>query len=418
MTDSATPDRPAGAVIVQVFGRTDVGRVRDHNEDSFLVADLSAENPSLQPEVRTHTVGPRGTLFMVADGLGGAAAGEIASDLAINTVYEEIRERWVKSERTDAQTFAAALKAATDAANAKIYTYALEHPEHRGLGTTATVAGLLGDTVYVAQVGDSRAYVVRRGDAEQITKDQSLMQRLVEAGELTQEEADRSERRNIILQALGPEPSVRIDLTHQQLRRGDMLVLCTDGLSGLVKREEIAEVVNGTDDLVQACKELIDRANENGGPDNITVIVAKLEGAGLQAPDEADQLGHAVYALPGSTPQGGSPHADEAPTAPTYRRASPAGQGASPSGVVRPLPTPPATPVPDAVKDLRRELLTALAATLALLGVFFLARQLGTRAAPNSLGPAPVAPPAAAAVDSSDSATGAPAKTKTTTKSP
>ena len=296
MTDSATPDRPAGAVIVQVFGRTDVGRVRDHNEDSFLVADLSAENPSLQPEVRTHTVGPRGTLFMVADGLGGAAAGEIASDLAINTVYEEIRERWVKSERTDAQTFAAALKAATDAANAKIYTYALEHPEHRGLGTTATVAGLLGDTVYVAQVGDSRAYVVRRGDAEQITKDQSLMQRLVEAGELTQEEADRSERRNIILQALGPEPSVRIDLTHQQLRRGDMLVLCTDGLSGLVKREEIAEVVNGTDDLVQACKELIDRANENGGPDNITVIVAKLEGAGLQAPDEADQLARGVRA--------------------------------------------------------------------------------------------------------------------------
>ncbi len=362
-------------VIVHVFGRTDVGRVRDHNEDSFLVADLSSENASLQPEVRTHHVGGRGTLFMVADGLGGAAAGEIASDLAINTVYEEMRERWMHSQRMDPQGFASALKAATDAANAKIFAYALEHPEHRGLGTTATVAGLLGDTLYLAQVGDSRAYVIRNGEAMQITKDQSLMQRLVEAGELTQEEAERSERRNIILQALGPEPTVRIDLTHQQMRQGDILVLCTDGLSGLVKKEEIAEVVTGTDDLVDACRQLIDRANENGGPDNITAIVAKIDGSGLQPAGPGDRLGHAVYPLPGSTPQGGIVRPEE-PTTPTYRHTLPvsvpsSGAAATPSDTPeRPFQSP------LGAMDTRRAVITALAATLVLLGLFLLARQL------------------------------------------
>jgi protein phosphatase len=382
-------------VIVHVFGRTDVGRVRDHNEDSFLVADLSSENASLQPEVRTHHVGGRGTLFMVADGLGGAAAGEIASDLAINTVYEEMRERWMHSEKKDPQAFASALKAATEAANSKIFAYALEHPEHRGLGTTATVAGLLGDTLYLAQVGDSRAYVIRNGEAMQITKDQSLMQRLVEAGELTQEEAERSERRNIILQALGPEPTVRIDLTHQQLRQNDILVLCTDGLSGLVKKEEIAEVVTGTDDLVEACRQLIDRANENGGPDNITAIVAKMEGTGLQASGSADKVGHSVYALPGSTPQGGIPR-EEAPTAPTFRRASPAPLPNSATSAAQNVTDERPIQTSSGAMDTRRAVITALAATLALLGLFLLARQLR--------GTGPHAATAPSTVDTTDTA--------------
>ena len=198
--------------------------------------------------------------------------------------------------------FARAIKSAAEAANAKIFAYAVEHPESRGIGTTATIAGLLGDTLYLAQVGDSRAYLVRNGVALQITKDQSLMQRLIEAGELTPEEAERSERRNIILQALGPEPTVKIDLTYQKVRRGDTLVLCSDGLSGLVRKDEIAEILQeSNDDLLTACKELIDRANENGGPDNITVIVARFEGEGLMAPEEEEAVGHAVFPLPGST---------------------------------------------------------------------------------------------------------------------
>ena len=138
--------------------------------------------------------------------MGGAAAGEIASEMATDVVLRELRRDWLAHADPDADAFAAALKARRRSRPTRESTrYATEHPEYRGMGTTATIAGLLGDTLYLAQVGDSRAYLVRDGVARQITKDQSLMQKLVEAGELTEEEAERSERRNIILQALGPE---------------------------------------------------------------------------------------------------------------------------------------------------------------------------------------------------------------------
>jgi PPM family protein phosphatase len=312
------PDAVPGEVIVNVFGRTDVGRVRDHNEDAFLVADLTADNASLQPEVRTHLVGSHGSLFMVADGLGGAAAGEVASELAILTVQSELRAQWRSAPERNAEVFARAIKSAAESANAKIFAYAVEHPESRGLGTTATIAGLLGDTLYIAQVGDSRAYLLRNGVALQITKDQSLMQRLIEAGELTPEEAERSERRNIILQALGPEPTVKIDLTYQKVRRGDTLVLCTDGLSGLVRKDEI------------------------GGPDNITVIVARFEGDGLLAPEEEESVGHAVFPLPGAiTPTTPRQRFVDGPTAPFRRRNT----GAMPPQAPEPEAVEPSAPV-------------------------------------------------------------------------
>ena len=288
---------PGGDVVVHVFGRTDVGRMREHNEDAFVVADLTRGNATLQPEVRSHAIGDRGTLFMVADGMGGAAAGEIASAMAIEGVLREVTEALAGAEPPTDDTFATAIKRATATANAEIHAFALEHPEFRGMGTTATVAGVLGDTVYLAQVGDSRAYLVRAGVAAQITKDQSLMQKLVEAGELTQEEAEQSERRNIILQALGPEPSIKVDLTSQQLRRGDVLVLCSDGLSGQVRTEDIARVVTDEKDLVTVCKRLIDMANDAGGPDNITVIAARFEGDGLIPPGATDPVGHRVFPL-------------------------------------------------------------------------------------------------------------------------
>lgn len=306
---STRPDSggPGPSVIVHVFGRTDVGRTREHNEDSFIVADLSANNATLQPEVRTHVAGPKGSLFMVADGMGGAAAGEIASAMAVDVVLGEMRSGWLPERATDGETFARAIKRAAASANQQINAYAASHPEYRGMGTTATIAGLLGDTLFVAQVGDSRAYLVRNGKAQQITKDQSLMQKLIEAGELTEEEAEHSERRNIILQALGPETSIKIDLTHQKLRRGDVLVLCSDGLSGQVTRAEIAHVVTEQPDLVEVCKHLIDKANENGGPDNITVIAARFDGAGLDAVGAVDEVGHRVFPLPdtGQTPATG-----------------------------------------------------------------------------------------------------------------
>jgi protein phosphatase len=305
-------------VIVHVFGRTDVGRTREHNEDAFVVADLTRGNATLQPEVRTHVVGDRGTLFMVADGMGGAAAGEIASAMAIETVMRELTEtlKGLPGPPSDDE-FASAIKRATAAANAQIHGFALEHPEFRGMGTTATVAGVLGSTVFLAQVGDSRAYLVRGGVGRQITKDQSLMQKLIEAGEITEEEAEHSERRNIILQALGPESTIKVDLTHQQVRRGDVLVLCSDGLSGQVRADEITAIVSQEQDLVAACKRMIDRANENGGPDNITVIAARFDGAGLLDPATDDAVGHRVFPLQNDSQQTPAASVDAIGTATT-----------------------------------------------------------------------------------------------------
>jgi serine/threonine protein phosphatase PrpC len=303
---SGVPPRK-GPVVVHVFGRTDVGRTREHNEDAFVVADLTTNRASLHPDVREHVSGERGSLFMVADGMGGAAAGEIASAMAVDVVLRELERLWIHASRTDGPAFAQAIKRATAVANAEINAFAAQHPEYRGMGTTATIAGLLSDTLYLAQVGDSRAYLIREGVARQLTKDQSLMQRLVEAGELTEEEAEHSERRNIILQALGPEPTVAVDLTHQVVRRGDVLVLCSDGLSGQVGKDEIARLVSEEQDLVTVCQRLVDRANENGGPDNITVITARFDGVGLELPGQADEVGHAVFPLPDTGPHAAMP---------------------------------------------------------------------------------------------------------------
>src|SRR5213596_2314139 len=282
---------------IQVFGKTDLGKTRDHNEDCFLVADLTREEASLQPSVRDHVVGPHGTVFVVADGMGGAAAGELASEMATETIYSQLVKMWGGEGERTSQRFAYRLKEAVEVANSHIHAYAKAHPEVRGMGTTTTAVGVLGDHVYLSQVGDSRAYLIRDGAAVQLTKDQSLMQRLVEAGELTEEEAAQSERRNIMLQALGPDAKVKVDLTHQELRRGDLLVLCSDGLSGLVKKEEIAAAVGPGTDLAGAAERLIALANERGGPDNITVIIARFDGEGLRPPDGGDDVGYQVYPL-------------------------------------------------------------------------------------------------------------------------
>jgi serine/threonine protein phosphatase PrpC len=290
-------------VKVSVFGKTDLGRTRDHNEDTFLVADLSSGQASLLPEVREHEIGPRGSLFMVADGMGGAAAGELASEMATDLIYRHLSTAWAEDEDASASRFAFRMKEAVELANQEIYGYAREHPEVRGMGTTVTAAGVFGEHLYLTQIGDSRGYLVRNGSAIQLTRDQSLMQRLVDAGELTQEEAEQSERRNIILQALGPDPRVKVDLSHQELRRGDTLLICSDGLSGLVKREEFAEQVGIHEDLPSLCTALIDLANERGGPDNITVVAVRFDGEGLPEPDAAEDVGYQVYQVPGSDPE-------------------------------------------------------------------------------------------------------------------
>ncbi len=290
-----------GPVRVSVFGKTDLGRTREHNEDTFLVADLSTGNASLHPEVRRHEIGPRGSLFMVADGMGGAAAGELASAMAADLIYRHMATAWAADTANSPDQFAYRMREAVELANGQIYSYAREHPEVRGMGTTVTAAGVFGGDLYLTQIGDSRAYLVRGTEAVQLTKDQSLMQRLVDAGELTPDEAEQSERRNIILQALGPDPRVKVDLTHQPIRRGDTLILCSDGLSGLVRREEFASMAGEHADLPALCSALIDLANARGGPDNITVVAARFEGEGLPEANGTEGMGHHRYPLEQTT---------------------------------------------------------------------------------------------------------------------
>jgi len=323
-------------VRVSVFGKTDLGLTRDHNEDTFLVADLSTGNASLHPDVRDHEVGPRGSLFMVADGMGGAAAGEVASAMAADIIYHHLSTAWAEDAVVSAARFAYRMKEAVELANQQIYAYAREHPDVRGMGTTVTAAGVFGDELYLTQIGDSRGYLIRNGEAFQLTKDQSLTQRLVDAGELTEEEAEHSERRNIILQALGPDPRVKVDLSRQTLRRGDTLILCSDGLSGVVRRDEFSQMVAERADLPSLCSALIDLANERGGPDNVTVVAAKFAGDGLPEADSADGAGYQVYHVPDqeiSEPVAVPEPSRPAP-APPAEAIGPAGPASRPSGLL------------------------------------------------------------------------------------
>jgi protein phosphatase len=289
----------ARPIHVLVAGQTDTGRQRMENQDDFLVADLTVPHGEggllLRPEDHGKaiepgrvSVGPRGALLVVADGMGGGAAGGLASRLATLWIHQELIGAWTRERGVSAERFAACIRMALERANSRIFQQSMDNPDFRGMGTTATVAGVLEDTLYLAQVGDSRAYLVRNGVATQITRDQSMVQAMIEAGTLTEEEAERSSRRNVILQALGPKPEIEVDLTYQTIRRGDALVLCSDGLSRQVRREEIADAIASQGGLTGACDELIALANERGGPDNITVVLAIFEGEGLEPPTLED----------------------------------------------------------------------------------------------------------------------------------
>ena len=277
---------------------TDVGITREHNEDAYAYLDLTSGQSHVDVQNGVIDVGQRGVILVVADGMGGAAAGEIASEMAVEAVLDTFRAQWMRQVARDTDTFVETIRDAADTANHRIFAYAGAHPEHAGMGTTATIAGLLGNSLYLAQVGDSRAYIVRDGVALQITKDQSLMQQLIEAGEMTPDQAEVSERRNIILQALGPDSTVRPDFTQQPLARGDTLVLCSDGLTTHLRANDIARIVTASRDPEIACEQLIAAANAEGGHDNITVVVATFVGDGLPANEDLQrQIGHQVYPL-------------------------------------------------------------------------------------------------------------------------
>jgi protein phosphatase len=221
---------------------------------------------------------------VVADGMGGAMAGEVASQLATKVIFDQMVSSWVRGRRSDLRSFNASMAGAIEVANQEIHKRSLEDPSLHGMGTTLTAVGVLGADLTFAQVGDSRGYLVRNGGIEQVTKDQSLTRHLIDEGQLSEAEAENSPGRNIILQALGPSPTVEVVLTGRRALRGDALVLCSDGLSGVVSQDEIRDVVDRCPDPAVACEDLVELANSRGGPDNITVIVARLDGPGLKEP--------------------------------------------------------------------------------------------------------------------------------------
>jgi PPM family protein phosphatase len=301
MTHPTPPETPVPRIGVRlrIAGMTDVGITREHNEDAFAYLDLTSGRTHETVEHGMIDVGLRGVVLVVADGMGGAAAGEIASEMAVEAVLDTFRASWMHTVGRDTDTFVETIRDAADTANHRIFAFAGAHPEHAGMGTTATIVGLLGNSLYLAQIGDSRAYIVRDGVAQQITKDQSLMQQLIEAGEMTPDQAEVSERRNIILQALGPDSTVRPDFTQQPVARGDTLVMCSDGLTTHLRATDIARIVGGGGEPEDICQSLIDAANAEGGHDNITVLVAQFLGDGLPEHDEAArQIGHQTYPLP------------------------------------------------------------------------------------------------------------------------
>ncbi|HVH41806.1 MAG TPA: Stp1/IreP family PP2C-type Ser/Thr phosphatase [Labilithrix sp.] len=318
---------PATEVRVHLFARTDVGQVREHNEDNFLVADLTRRSRGLLEANRATVVGPQGAVFAVCDGMGGAAAGEIASQLAVDIIYERLVDG-LDERPVGRDELARRLVQAVEAAGLRIFHEAKADRSRRGMGTTVTAAALVDEVLFFAQVGDSRGYILRGDTLVQLTRDQSLVNQLIEAGQLTEEEAETFEHNNIILQALGTSDTVQVDLTFAEVRRGDILLLCSDGLSGMVRFEDIRETLRSGAEPLDICKALTERANQAGGHDNITVIIVQFDGASLKPlGEDGDPLKYQKYVLAEDS-------ADEDKTAPHISKSAmmASGDSTSPMG--------------------------------------------------------------------------------------
>ncbi len=276
---------------ILLYAQTDIGMVRHGNEDNFLVVDLTtaetwtAENADKAPaSLLSFSQGKNGSLIAVTDGMGGALAGEVASQMAVNAVRDRMLQ-FISTPAFAQIPFHEKLRLSIEQANNQINNESQNNVEYSGMGATFTAAGLDGDTAYLAQVGDSRCYLVRQNKIAQMTKDQSLVSQLVDAGHITEEEAESHTYKNVILQALGAQPRVNVIVDKFKLYCGDILLLCSDGLSGKVKGKEMLDVISNTPNIKDACAALIKLANERGGEDNITVLIARFLGDGLSEPN-------------------------------------------------------------------------------------------------------------------------------------
>jgi serine/threonine protein phosphatase PrpC len=272
-------------MLIELHAKSDVGRVRRGNEDNFLLLDLTtqrawtgsdgAESPE---EMDRLDLGDKGLVLVVSDGMGGALAGDVASRMAIDSVREVMVGNDGNGCDPDA-SLVDCLKHATLQANRAIHYKSLEDSRCSGMGATLTGAAIRHDKLDLVQVGDSRAYVVRGEQIRLATKDQSLVQQLVDVGQISEEEAETHMFRNVILQALGAQTELLPATARIQIHQGDVLLLCSDGLSGKLRNEEIRQIVTDSgNDLGAACEALVAEANNRGGEDNITVVLARFTG--------------------------------------------------------------------------------------------------------------------------------------------
>ena len=246
--------------IVEHVGRTDVGRQRSVNEDSLVLAP---------------------PFFAVADGMGGAKAGEVASAMAAEAF---------EGESDSGEAAEAQLSRILREANRRIYDLAVTDDSHRGMGTTVTAAKVTGDEVSLGHVGDSRAYRLRDGELEQVTRDHSLVAELERSGQITPEAAEHHPQRSIITRALGPEPDVQVDTYTLAGRAGDLFLICSDGLTSMISDEELAAILRSSESLEEAAESLVRAANQSGGKDNITVVLFRLgDGDGAAAAPREDE---------------------------------------------------------------------------------------------------------------------------------
>lgn len=287
---------------VETHATSHVGRIRKGNEDNFLILDITNAKPLTSSqdagefifESEEFEIDENGIVLAVSDGMGGALAGEVASRMAVEAVcgaiLEEDPEKTVNPD-SFGETLVGKLYDATIYANHKVHQKGRE-PEFQGMGATFTGVGITNEGVDLVQVGDSRTYLIRNAKIYQLTKDQSLVQQLIDSGQITEEEAEHHALKNVILQALGAQNEIYPVAARLIPQRDDILLICSDGLSNKVDAPTMQKIIfDSLDDLKMAAANLVKEANENGGDDNITVILAKLTGSSLSEPnDEAITL--------------------------------------------------------------------------------------------------------------------------------
>ncbi len=262
-TITAALSRKSLHLHIEVAGQTDVGRKRAHNEDNFAI------------------LGEFG-LYIVADGMGGHASGEVASRLAVETMRDffsttadDPEKTWPYKMDRGRSYEENRLVTAIKLSNLRIFETAKNNPKQRGMGTTVVAMFVTAEGMYLAHVGDSRIYRIRDGMMEQLTEDHSLLNDYKKMKHLTDEEVANFPHKNVIVRALGMKENVKVDTRFESPRPGDTLLLCSDGLAGPVTDDDILKIILSTPDLTQASSALINKANENGGPDNVTCVLAR-----------------------------------------------------------------------------------------------------------------------------------------------